>query len=58
LIDTLEFYSNDDKISLVNTVIKGNGLNYPSIKMNSWKAISNSRIELLDYDKMSDLANY
>jgi len=57
LIDTLDVYINNDKMSLFNTIIKTNGLNFPSIKLNSWKAISNSRIELLDYDKISDMAN-
>ena len=57
MIDTLDSYLNDDKISLYSIIIKGNGLHFPSIKMNSWKAISYSRIELLDYDKISDLAD-
>ena len=57
LIDTLDVYINNDKMSLFNTIIKTNGLNFPLIKLNSWKAISNSRIELLDYDKISDMAN-
>jgi hypothetical protein len=57
LIDTLDIYINNNEISLFNTITKTNGLNFPSIKMNSWKAISNSRIELLDYDKISDMAN-
>lgn len=57
MIDTLNFYLNDNKMSLLNTTIKAGGFKFPLIKMNSWKAISNSRIELLDYNKISDLAN-
>lgn len=57
VIDNLDIYMNNNKISLYNTIIKTKGLHFPSIKMNSWKAISNSRIELLDYDKISDIAN-
>ena len=57
LIDTLDFYSNDKKITLLNTLTKAQGLNFPLIRMNAWKAISNSRIELLDYDNIAGLAN-
>ena len=32
------------------------GIGLPSIKTNAWTAISNSRIELMDYDKVSSLA--
>ena len=56
LIDTLDIYMNNNKISLYNIIIK-TGLQFPSIKMNAWKAISNSRIELLDYNEISDMAN-
>lgn len=56
-IDTLDFYINDDKISLKDIILKSNGINIPTIKLHSWKAISNSKIELVDYDKLSALAN-
>ena len=57
LIDTLDFYKNDDKISIFDVMMKVNGINMPTIKINSWKAISNSKIELMEYDKISTLAN-
>lgn len=56
-IDTLDFYFNNDKISLKDIILKSNGINIPTIKLHSWKAISNSKIELVDYDKLSALAN-
>lgn len=56
-IDTLDFYLENDKISLLDITMKAEGINIPSIKLNSWKAISNSKIELMEYDKVSTLAN-
>lgn len=57
LIDTLDFYKKDDKISILDILMKVNGINMPTIRINSWKAISNSKIELMEYDKVSTLAN-
>ncbi|MBL4746948.1 MAG: hypothetical protein JKY08_11360, partial [Flavobacteriaceae bacterium] len=57
LIDSLKFYSENNKISLMDIVLKNNGVKIPTIKINSWKAISNSRIELLQYEQLSILAN-
>ena len=57
LIDTLDFYSKDDTVSLSDMMIKCNGFNMPFIQINSWQAISNPRIELVAYKKMSALAN-
>ena len=56
LVDTLDFYATDSKISILDVVRKNNGIYIPSIKINSWKAISNSKIELMEYDKISALA--
>ncbi len=57
LIDTLEFYKNDDRISILDAMMKTNGVQIPSIKVSSWKAISNSRIELMEYSRVSALAS-
>ena len=57
LIDTLNYYMSDNKISLFDIIVKNNGIRTPIIKMNAWKAISNSKIELLKYDKMTVLAD-
>ena len=56
-VDTLDFYLNDNKISLLDITIKAKGIYMPAIKMNSWKAISNSRIELIEYEKVSVMVN-
>lgn len=55
-IDTLTVYLNNDKISLFDITIKANGIYIPSIKINSLKALSNSKIELMEYNKISALA--
>ena len=57
LIDSIDFYKKDDKVSILNIVMKATGIHIPSIKINSWKAISNSKIELMEYNKVSTLAN-
>ena len=36
---------------------KTNGVTIPKIRIHSWKALSNSRIELIDYKSLSNLAN-
>lgn len=56
LIDTLEFYSEED-ISLNEIMGKTNGVTIPTIRLHSWKALSNSKIELLNYDDLSNLVN-
>ena len=57
LIDTLDFYKKDDKISILIAMKKTKGFHMPKIKINSWKAISNTKIELMTYNKVSILAN-
>ena len=54
-IDTIDVYLNNDEMSLYDITGKV-GIGLPSIKTNAWTAISNSRIELMDYDKVSSLA--
>lgn len=57
LIDTLRFYKSNDSVSIFDVMMKVNGIQIPKIRISSWKAISNSKIELMDYDKISALAN-
>ncbi|MCZ2085587.1 MAG: hypothetical protein LC112_15070 [Flavobacteriales bacterium] len=56
-IDSIDHYLMNDKISLLDITIKAEGIYMPIIKTNSWKSISNSKIELMDYEKVSALAN-
>ena len=57
LIDTLDFYSKNETIPLIDIIEKAGGVNGPLIKLNYWKALSSSKIELLEYDKLSILAD-
>ncbi|MDH7447809.1 hypothetical protein [Aquimarina sp. 2201CG14-23] len=57
LVDSLDFYSNNETLTLIEVIIKAGGINGPRIKLNYWKALSNSKIELIDYDKLSILAD-
>jgi hypothetical protein len=57
LIDTLDFYKKNSETSIIDIMMKVNGVSVPSIKISSWKAISNSKIELMEYDKISSLSN-
>ena len=49
LIDTLDFYLQDNNISLLEITIKSQGIYMPTIKINSFKSLSNSKIELIEY---------
>ncbi len=55
-VDTLNLYLDYDSISLFDITLKAERINMPFIKINSWKSISNSKIELIEYEKMSSLA--
>jgi len=57
LVDTLDYYLEDSTVTLADILIKAEGIYMPMIKMNAWKAISNSKIELVDYEKVSTLSN-
>jgi len=57
LIDTLKFYLEDEGTSIQSIMEKTNGISIPTIRIHSWKALSNSRIELVDYKDLSSLAN-
>ncbi|MEZ5103778.1 MAG: hypothetical protein R2757_04745 [Draconibacterium sp.] len=56
-IDTLDFYLNDNRISILDITSKAEGIYMPTIKLNSWKAIANSKIELIEYEKVSVMVN-
>ena len=37
--------------------MRANGIQMPNIKTNSWNAIANSKIELIEYEKLSALSD-
>ncbi|UZO80123.1 DUF6090 family protein [Aquimarina sp. ERC-38] len=57
LIDTLNSYSEDETVSLLQIIEKAKGVYAPAIRLNYWKALSNTKIELLPYERLSILAD-
>jgi len=56
LIDSIRKYLNDETISIFDIIEKADGINVPIVKNNSWKAIANSKIELIEFEKLSALS--
>ncbi len=54
--DSIQKYINNEEVSIYNIITRSNGVHAPRIKTNAWKAIANSKIELIAYDKLSALA--
>ncbi len=52
-IDSLDIYMKNTNVSVYEIILKSDGIYAPRIKTNSWNAISNSKIELIPYDKLS-----
>lgn len=57
LIDSLEFYASNKSIKVLDIVMKSKGIYIPQIKINAWKSVSNSKIDLIDYKKLTILSN-
>ena len=55
LQDTIDRYRSDERISLSDIIIKGNGLQAPTVKNTSWNSFLNSKLELIDYNTISIL---
>ncbi|AXT52894.1 hypothetical protein D1818_19470 [Aquimarina sp. BL5] len=55
--DSIEVYMNNEEVSIYDIIIRANGVHAPRIKTNSWNAIANSKIELIEYEKLSALAD-
>jgi len=56
LIDSIGKYLTDDAITIFEIIQKADGIQKPIIKNNSWKAIANSKIELIEFEKLSALS--
>ena len=57
LLDTLEFYLKNEDLTLIDILGKAGGLKGPRIRLNYWKSISDSKLELMSYEKLSILAD-
>ena len=56
-VDTIDVYLNNEKVTLYGIMMRANGIQKPAIKTNSWNAIANSKIELIEYEKLSALSD-
>ncbi len=56
-VDSVQKYLNNQEVSIYTVITRANGVHAPRIKTNAWKAIANSKIELIAYDKLSALAD-
>lgn len=55
--DSIQKYLTNEEGSIYDVITRANGVHAPTIKTNAWKAIANSKIELITYDKLSALAD-
>ena|SRR5699024_8611496 len=56
LMDSLEFYSEDNGISVLQVVKKAGGIHIADVKTNAWRALSSTKMELVDYERLSYLS--
>lgn len=57
LVDSLEFYYENKNVTILDIIKKSKGIYIPQIKTNAWKAVSSSKIDLIDYKKVASLSN-
>lgn len=57
LIDSLNRYANNNNISFQDIILKSDGVHIPQIRINAWKSIANTKIDLIDYRKIALLSN-
>lgn len=57
LVDSLDFYADDTNVSIADIVKKCKGIYIPQVKINAWKAVANTKIDLVDYKKITSLSN-
>lgn len=55
-LDTIKAYLNNENASIYDVMLRSNGIHIPTIKTNAWNSIANSNIELIEYEKLSALA--
>lgn len=56
-IDTLQYYSHDKDVSILQAVQKASGIYIAPIKTNAWSTFSNAKLELVDYQLIVPLSN-
>lgn len=57
LVDSLQFYYESKNVTILDIVKKSKGIYIPQIKINAWKSVSGTKIDLIDYKKVASLSN-
>lgn len=57
LIDSLEFYSDNKNVKVLDIIMKSKGIFIPKVKINAWKSVASTKIDLIDYKKVALLSN-
>ncbi|RWX00893.1 hypothetical protein [Flavobacterium cerinum] len=57
LIDSLEFYADNKNVTILDIVKKSKGIFIPQVKINAWRSVANTKIDLIDYEKVTTLSN-
>ena len=57
LIDTVELYLENEDVSVLDCIMKTNGLKVIAIKNNSWWSFLNAKIEIIGYETISNLGD-
>lgn len=57
LIDSLEFYADNKNVNILDIVKKSKGIQIPKIRINAWKSVSNTKIDLVNYKKITSLSD-
>ncbi|WP_282628666.1 hypothetical protein [Empedobacter sedimenti] len=57
LIDAFEKESDNPNMKVMNVVMNSKGIFMPQIKLNAWKSVSNTKIDLIEYKKINALSN-
>lgn len=56
LIDSLDLHAENNNVSIQDVVMRSEGIFMPQIKLNAWKSIANTKIDLIDYKKIQSLS--
>ncbi|MFV0140931.1 MULTISPECIES: hypothetical protein [Empedobacter] len=56
-VDSLEYCADNESVNILDVTMKCKGVFIPQIKTSAWKSVSTSKIDLINYDKITSLSN-
>lgn len=57
LIEALELHTDNKEMTILEIVMGSKGIYIPQIKINAWRAVSTTKIDLIAYEKVTSLSN-